>query len=101
MSILVAPGPPIKPQTIWCKPVVGFIGTGGTHRTSAPIATTTDGTNEVIVWVASGGALLGVVGDTGKTIYVGGTCGNARLRTLPSAVYGLIVGGSVCHLCTL
>jgi hypothetical protein len=100
MSILVAPGPPIKPQTIWCTPVVGFIGTGGTHRTSAPIATTTDGTNEAVVWVASGGMLMGVDGDTGKMIYSGGTCGNVRQWTSPIAVKGRIVVGGDGHLCS-
>ncbi|HEV3191821.1 MAG TPA: hypothetical protein VGY54_15025, partial [Polyangiaceae bacterium] len=100
MSILVAPGPPIKPQTIWCKQVVGFIGTGGTHRTSAPIATTTDGTHEAVVWVVSGGALLGVDGDTGVQIYSGGACGNVRQWTSPIAVKGRIVVGGDGHLCS-
>jgi hypothetical protein len=100
MSILIAPGTPIKPQTIWCAPIVGFIGTGGTHRTSAPIATTTDGTNDAIVWVASGGMLLGVDGDTGKTIYSGGACSNVRQWTSPIAVKGRIVVGGDGHLCS-
>ena len=34
-----------------------------------PIATTTDGTSDAIVWYANNGKLMGVDGDTGATIY--------------------------------
>ena len=38
--------------------------------TTGPIATTTDGTADAIVWYTSGGQLRGVDGDTGATIYM-------------------------------
>jgi hypothetical protein len=99
MSILVPPGAAMKPETSWCTPIVGFIGTGGTHRTTAPITTTTDGRNDAIVWVVSGTTLLGVDGDTGKVIYTGGTCDNVRQWTSPIAVKGRIIAGGDGHLC--
>jgi len=99
MSVLVPPGGSTKPQTAWCAPVMGFIGTGGTHRTSAPITTTSDGQNDAVVWVVSGGMLLGVDGDTGKTIYTGGACTNVRQWTSPIAVKGRIIVGGDGHLC--
>ena len=37
--------------------------------TTGPIATTTDGTADAIVWYTSDGQLRGVDGDTGATIY--------------------------------
>src|SRR5882724_2344396 len=91
MSILVPAGAATKPQTSWCAPVTGFIGTGGTHRTTAPITTTTDGRNDAIVWIVSGTTLLGLDGDSGNVIYTGGTCENTRQWTSPIAVKGRIV----------
>ena len=39
--------------------------------TTSPIATTTDGTSDAVVWFTSSGTLKGVDGDTGAAVYTG------------------------------
>ena len=67
MSVLVPAGSPPKPKVAWCVPTanasLGF--------PAAPAVTTTDGTNNAIVWFIDGTKLMGVDGDTGATIYAG------------------------------
>jgi hypothetical protein len=96
MSVLIPPGSTPKPQAAWCNTISG--------GPSAPIATTTDGTANPIVWIMSGNKLMGYDGDTGATVYSGGgntdTCTNVRKWTSPIAVKGRIVVGGDGHLCS-
>ena len=66
--------PPPVPRVVWCVPVanaaLGF--------PASPMATTTDGTSDAIVWFMNGTQLMGVDGDTGATLYAGG--GGRRLH---------------------
>jgi hypothetical protein len=55
-------GPP-KMSVAWCA---------GNSGTANLISTTTDGTNESIVWYMSGGKLLGFNGENGMPVYTGG-----------------------------
>jgi hypothetical protein len=52
----------------WCA--------GGTS-TGSPIVTTTDGTNESIVWYVAGTKLVGYNGETGAEVFNGGAAGDA------------------------
>jgi hypothetical protein len=91
VSVLVAPGSPPQAQLAWCAP------TGGK---SSPIATSTNGISETVVWFMNGSALNGVDGDTGAPIYAGGTCSGVQLWSSPIAVKGRIVAGGDGHLCS-
>ena len=44
-------------------------------------STTTDGTNDVVVWYVSGGKLNGLDGETGDPVFAGGT-GNTVAETI-------------------
>src|SRR5260221_10169765 len=44
----------------------------GNSGTASLISTTTDGTNESIVWYMAGGRLLGFNGENGMPVYTGG-----------------------------
>jgi hypothetical protein len=98
MSVLVTPGAPIVPKTLWCYDLVQ-LGTG-CGQTSAPIVTTSDGVNDVIVWIMDRGQLNAVDGVTGQKIYAGGTCSGVRQWQAPIAAKGgrIIVAGDG-HLC--
>jgi hypothetical protein len=93
MSILIAPGAPPKPSVAWCAPLSGPV--------TGPISTTTDGTNDVVVWYMSNGKLMGVDGDTGATIFTStNTCSGVRQWTSPIAANGRIVVGGDGNLCS-
>jgi hypothetical protein len=90
ISILVAAGSPPKASVAWC--------TGGGN--TGPIATSTDGRAETIVWNYNGG-LRGYDGDTGAMVASpAGNCGNVRQWTSPIAVKGRIVVGADGKLCS-
>ncbi len=96
MSVLVPAGSPPKPKVAWCVPTanasLGF--------PAAPAVTTTDGTNNAIVWFIDGTKLMGVDGDTGATLYSGtDTCSGVHKWTAPIAVKGRIVVAGDTHLC--
>jgi hypothetical protein len=92
VSIPVTAGA-IKPVVAWCVPQTGAV--------TSPIATTTDGTGEAIVWFMSGGKLMGVDGDSGKTVAAPtGTCAGVLRWTSPIAVKGRIVTGGGTKLCS-
>jgi hypothetical protein len=96
MSVLVPPGSPPKPTVAWCVPTanasLGF--------PAAPAVTTTDGTNDAIVWFINGTTLTGVDGDTGATLYAGTDgCSGVHKWTAPIAVKGRIVVAGDTHLC--
>jgi hypothetical protein len=77
-------------KVAWCA------GGGNT----GPIATSTDGTNDTVVWNYNGG-LRGYDGDTGATVISAqGNCGNVRSWTSPIAVKGRIVVGADGKLCS-
>jgi hypothetical protein len=94
MSVLIPAGKPPMPQVEWCAPLTGAV--------TAPIATTTDGKNEAVVWFMNNGKLNGVDGDTGDVIFAGGadTCSGVRQWTSPIAVKGRIIVGGDGHLCS-
>lgn len=94
MSVLIPAGNPPVPQVEWCAALAGVV--------TAPIATTTDGKNEAVVWFMNNGKLNGVDGDTGDVILAGGTetCTGVRQWTSPIAVKGHIIAAGDGHLCS-
>jgi len=93
MSVLIPAGAPPAPRVLWCAPLDGAV--------TAPIATTTDGTSNAIVWFVSNGRLTGVDGDTGAAVFTGtDSCSGVRQWTSPIAVKGRIVTGGDGHLCS-
>jgi hypothetical protein len=96
MSVLVPPGSPPKPTVAWCVATtnasLGF--------PASPAITTTDGSNNAIVWFINGTTLMGVDGDTGATLYAGtDSCTGVHKWTAPIAVKGRIVVAGDTHLC--
>jgi hypothetical protein len=89
ISVLVTPGTPPSAKVAWCA--------GG--GSASPIATSTDGKNETVVWFYDGG-LVGVDGDTGASIYSGGSCPGVRQWSSPIAVKGRIIVGGDSGLCS-
>jgi hypothetical protein len=97
MSILVPPGAPPKPQTLWCVLQGGPM----MERSASPISTTTDGKTDAIVWFMNGVNLNAVDGDTGASIFASkDTCTGIHQWTSPIAVKGRIVVGGDGHLCS-
>ncbi len=99
LSVTVGAGAPPAPALAWCAPITG---------NAAPITTTTDGTNESIVWYMNAmstdagaqSTLQGVNGDTGQAVYTGtAPCGVMQKWTSPIAVRGRIVVGATGRLC--
>jgi hypothetical protein len=94
LSVLVGPGTPATPTLAWCAPITG---------NGAPMTTTTDGTNESIVWYTTGdtqATLTGVNGDTGQAVYTGTeACSVVQKWTTPIAVGGRIIVGATGRLC--
>jgi len=94
MSVLIPTGSPPAPRVLWCAPMMGV-------EVTAPIATTTDGTNNAIVWFMNNNKLVGVDGDTGATIFTGSdTCTGVHRFSSPIAVKGRIVTSADNHLCS-
>jgi hypothetical protein len=92
ISVLVTAGAPPKAAVAWCA--------GGGNQ--SPIATSTDGKAETIVWNYNNG-LKGYDGDTGAAVASPtGNCGNVNVRTWtsPIAVKGRIVVGGDGKLCS-
>ena len=90
ISVLVTAGAPPKASVAWCA--------GGGNQ--SPIATSTDGKAETIVWNYDNG-LKGYDGDTGASVASPtGNCGNVRTWTSPIAVKGRIVVGADGKLCS-
>jgi hypothetical protein len=94
MSVLIPAGSPPAPRVVWCTAAAGR---------AAPIATTTDGTANPIVWFVNNARLTGVDGDTGQVVFnspAADTCAGVRQWTSPIAVKGRIVVGGDGHLCS-
>jgi len=105
ISVLVPSGSPPVPKVAWCIPVnnatLGF--------PASPMATTTDGSANAIVWFMNGTKLMGVDGDTGATVFDGvlaadggaaNACAGVHKWTAPIAVKGRIVVAGDNHLCS-
>ncbi|HVW25878.1 MAG TPA: hypothetical protein VHC69_10935 [Polyangiaceae bacterium] len=95
MAVQIPAGNPPKPAVAWCAPQAGAV--------PGPIATSTDGTTNVIVWYMSGNTLMGVDGDTGKTVYSGSGadgCSGVEQWTSLIAAKGRIVSASNGTLCS-
>jgi hypothetical protein len=93
MSIsLPVVGGEIKPAVAWCAPQMGTV--------VSPIATSTDGKTDAIVWYMNGANLAGVDGDTGATIATAGACAGVMRWTSPIAVKGRLVVGGGGKLCS-
>jgi hypothetical protein len=100
ISVLIPSGTPLAPRAAWCIPVnnasLGF--------PASPMATTTDGTSDAVVWFMNGTKLMGVDGDTGDTVFDGGVaadaCAGVHKWTAPIAVKGRIVVAGDNHLCS-
>lgn len=94
MSVLIPPGSPPAPRVVWCAALAG-------NEVTAPIATTTNGSADAIVWYMSNNKLVGVDGDTGANIVTSAdTCTGVRRWTSPIAAKGRIVVGGDGHLCS-
>jgi hypothetical protein len=75
VSVKIAPGSPPKLSLAWCA---------GTGSSGSPIATTTDGTTNPIVWAVGAEddhRLHGYDGDTGAVVFAGGGAGDAMAST--------------------
>jgi hypothetical protein len=94
LSVAVGAGAPATASLAWCAPIVGD---------GAPITTTTDGTNESVVWFTTGdpqATLMGVAGDTGQAVLTGTqACGVVQKWTSPIAVRNRIIVGATGRLC--
>jgi hypothetical protein len=92
MSVLIPAGAPPVPRVVWCAAI---------SSTFAPIATTTDGTANAIVWFMSNNRLMGVDGDTGAQLYMSSnTCTGVQHWTSPIAANNRIIVGGNGHLCS-
>jgi hypothetical protein len=94
MSVLIPPGSPPAPRVAWCAPLSGTV--------TSPIATSSDGTNDSLVWYSNNGKLNAVDGDTGASVYGGGNngCNGVRQWTSPIAAKGRVIVGGDGHLCS-
>jgi hypothetical protein len=93
MSVLIPPAAPLTPRVVWCAALAGEV--------TSPIATTSNGTADAIVWYVSSNRLVGVDGDTGAMIVSPtDTCTGVRRWTSPIAVKGRIIAGGDTHLCS-
>ena len=93
VAVRLDPGSPPTPSIAWCAAMSSV--------TTGPIATTTDGNADGMVWFMSGGLLKGVDGDTGATIFSSTTpCNDIQRWTSPIAAKGRIVAGGNGHLCS-
>lgn len=93
MAVTVSPGSPPTAKVSWCAALSGDV--------TAPIATTTDGKSDSVVWYISSGKLVGVNGDTGAVLYTSSdTCSAVQRWTSPIAVGNRIVAGGNGHLCS-
>jgi hypothetical protein len=66
-ALKIAVGSPPTMSIAWCA---------GATSTGSPMVTTTDGTNESIVWYVASGKLVGYNGETGAEVFGGGAAGD-------------------------
>ena len=75
VAVKITPGAPPQLSLAWCA---------GTDTAGSPIATTTDGTSDPIVWAVGAEGdhrLHGFDGDTGAVVFAGGGAGDAMTST--------------------
>ena len=88
----VMAGGAIAPTVAWCA---------GNGAVTSPIATTTDGHSDAIVWYMNGTTLAGVDGDTGVAVAkTTGACAGVMRWTAPIAAQGRIIAGGSGGLCS-
>jgi hypothetical protein len=93
VAVRITAGNPPSLAVAWCGALSG--------ATTGPIATTTDGQSDAIVWYMSNGQLVGLDGDTGAPLYTSSdSCSGVHQWTSPIAVKGRIVAGADGHLCS-
>lgn len=95
MSVLIPKGAPPAPTVAWCA-ALSYVVTG-------PVATTSDGQSDAIVWYMNNGSLTGVDGDTGAVVFRStgpDTCNGIRKWTSPIVVKGRVVVGGDGNLCS-
>jgi hypothetical protein len=104
MGIAVAPGAPLKPSVVWCAAMTPTPNASDGNRggPAGPIATTTNGSSDALVWYMSGTKLIAVDGATGETVFNGGAgdCMGVRKWTSPIAVKGRVVVAADNRLCS-
>jgi hypothetical protein len=91
VAVRIAAGNPPVPTVAWCAPM--------SDGMNGVIATTTNGTDNAIVWFSEG-ALVGLDGDTGAQIIRNGSCNGVERFSSPIAVKGRIIVGGDGHLCS-
>jgi len=93
VSVLLRPGAPPTPRVVWCSQIAGGY---------SPIATSTDGKSDAIVWYMNTGGLAAVDGETGALLWEDTTpvCTGAQAWTSPIAVKGRIIVGAGSRLCS-
>jgi hypothetical protein len=92
-SYIVTPTSPPTLRQAWCV---------GKGASTGAIVTTTDGSQNPVVW-SMGGSYLGALnGDVGNLVYSGlnGPCDGVRGYSTPIAVKGRIIAGADNHLCS-
>jgi hypothetical protein len=91
MAVRITPSP-LSASIAWCASAASA---------TNPIATTTDGTSNAIVWYTSNNVIKGVDGDTGAAVYTGasGSCSGVQKWTSPIAVKGRIIAAGDGRLC--
>jgi hypothetical protein len=92
MGVAVAAGAPPTLKVAWCAALSGTV--------TSPIATTTDGSANAVVWFMSNGKLTAVDGDTGAVLYTSSDTCSVQRWTSPIAANGHIVVGSKDKLCS-
>jgi hypothetical protein len=102
MALLMQPGSPPMPKMAWCAKV----GTDGATVKRSPISTNSAGTADALVWTLNGSKLNAFDGDTGATVFDGGTgsCGGVHSFTTLIQTNGHIIAGGdsagQAHLCS-
>lgn len=95
ISVLLKAGTDGKPTATaeWCAPLTGTV--------TAPIATTTDGSANPLVWYVNSGKLTAVNGEDGTNVFTSSdSCSGVRQWTSPIATKGRVVVGGDTHLCS-
>ena len=98
VSLLFSPGKTPIAATSWCA---SNGGQGGGTSNHPPMSTTSDGTNDPIVWFTDNGQLTGVDGETGAHLVTtsGTSCDSLFSMSFPIAVKGRVVVAALGHLC--
>jgi hypothetical protein len=92
MGIFLAPGAPVKPQTIWCAAA----------GSSSPVSSVSDGTTNAdpFVWFMNGDKLTAVEGDTGNVVFTSpDSCPGVRQWTSPIIVKGRVITTADGRMC--